>query len=44
VEFPDRLDPQGHRVKPAKPAKKVYLDRRAKQAELAPADSLVPVD
>ena len=34
VEFPDRLDQQGHRVKPAK---RVSMDSEAPEAELAPA-------
>jgi hypothetical protein len=35
VEFPDRQDQQGHRVKPAK---KVSMDCRAREAKLAPGD------
>jgi hypothetical protein len=34
VEFPDRLDQRGHRVKPAK---RVSMDSGAREAELAPA-------
>jgi hypothetical protein len=34
VEFPVRLDQQGHRVKPAK---RVSMDSEAREAELAPA-------
>jgi hypothetical protein len=35
VEFPDRLDQQGHKVQLAK---RVSMDRRGREAKLAPVE------